>query len=127
MLGTECYAMAKSGRKFLKVTKNETKIAKNLRLTSKPATNPLKGTKYTRKVFAQMEKTLKTGRPDFHGFPRIVDNYACLGKQECIKGSDGIMRLKVNLEGGYQGYDGFFEWIIEENRSVNHRVFIPKH
>ena len=62
---------------------------------------------------------------DFHGFPRIVDNYAKLGRKELIQGGDEITRIKINLEGGYKGIDGYFEWIIEADGLINHRIFIP--
>ena len=70
-----------------------------------------------------MKNNLKTGKPDFHGFPQIVDNYATFGQKELIKGRDGITRVKISLEGSYKGQDGYFEWIIESNKSVNHRIF----
>ena len=94
---------------------------------SRASSNPLYGTKYTKKVLFQMENSLKTGKPDFHAFPRIVDNYAGLGKTELIKGKDGLARVKISLEGGYKRQDGCFEWILESDQSVNHRIFIPKH
>lgn len=72
-----------------------------------------------------MEKNLKSGLPDFHGFPKIVDNYAGFGQRELIKGKDGLTRMKINLDGSYKGLEGHFEWIIEANRLVNHRLFIP--
>jgi len=87
--------------------------------------NPLHGTRYSKKVLIQMEHNLKTGQPDFHGFPRIVDNYANFGQKELIKGNDGFNRVKISLDGGYKGLDGYFEWIIEVDKSVNHRLFIP--
>ena len=70
-------------------------------LSSKFLENPLKNTKYTKKIFAQMERNLKTGQTDFHGFPRIVDNYAGLGKKELIQGRDKLTRMKVTVEGAY--------------------------
>lgn len=72
-----------------------------------------------------MENNLKTGQPDFHGFPKIVDNYASKGQRELIKGKDGLTRTKITIDGGYKGLDGHFEWIIEADSSVNHRLFIP--
>lgn len=72
-----------------------------------------------------MEKNLKTGKTDSHGFPKIVDNYAGLGKKEFILGRDGLNRTKIMLEGGYKGQNGYFEWIIEANDTINHRIFIP--
>jgi hypothetical protein len=35
--------------------------------------------------------------------------------------------VKIALEGSYKGEDGHFEWILEANNSVNHRIFIPNH
>jgi hypothetical protein len=72
-----------------------------------------------------MENNLKTGQPDFHGFPRIADNYAHLGKKDLIKGNDGFFRTKISLEGGYKGRGGYFEWILEADNTINHRKFIP--
>jgi len=88
--------------------------------------NPLKGTSYSQKVLNQVKPNGKTGLPDFHGFPQIVDNYASLGSKELITGRDGISRIKVSLSGNYQGKDGHFEWIIESNKMVNHRLFLPR-
>jgi hypothetical protein len=80
--------------------------------------NPLNGTRYSDKVLHQMQNNLKTGRPEFHGFPRIVDNYANFGRKELIKGKDGLSRTKVSVDGGYKGRDGDFEWIIESDKSI---------
>jgi hypothetical protein len=52
-----------------------------------------------------------------------VDNYAGFGRQELFKGGDGIERIKIVLGGEYRGIDGHFEWIIEPDKSVNHRLF----
>ena len=87
--------------------------------------NPLKGTSYTTKVLDQMRCNARTSLPDFHGFPRIVDNYASLGSKELIVGKDGIGRIKISLPGGYRGKEGYFEWIIENNNTINHRLFVP--
>lgn len=89
--------------------------------------NPLQGTRYSSKVLEQMQPNAKTGHPDFHGFPRIVDNYADIGQKELIVGKDGHIRTKISVEGGYQGRDGTFEWILESDDFVNHRLFVPKH
>ena len=72
-----------------------------------------------------MQPALKTGRPDLHGVPRIVDNYADLGQQELLRGGDGVLRRRLSLRGSYQGKDGSFEWIIESDNSINHRIFVP--
>jgi len=90
------------------------------------ANNPLTETRYTGKVLDQMRLNAQTATPDFHAFPRIVDNYAAFGRQEIIIGGDRAARLKVSLPGSYQSRDGLFEWIIESNKTVNHRLFVPK-
>lgn len=96
-----------------------------LKKPSKLPENPLRNMRYTKKVLMQMERNLKTGKTDFHGFPRMVDNYAGFGKKELIQGKDRLTRMKITLEGTYKRQDGYFEWIIESNGTVNHRVFIP--
>lgn len=95
------------------------------KLSSNISESPLKNTRYTKKVLAQMERNLKTGQTDFHGFPRTVDNYAGLGKKELIQGRDGLTRMKVTVKGAYKGKSGIFEWIVEADGSINHRIFIP--
>jgi len=79
--------------------------------------NPLQGTKYLTKVKGQMK------RADYHAFPNQVDSFAGLGKQRKIVSGDGISRLKIELEGFYRGKQGVFEWIIEPNNTINHRIF----
>lgn len=79
--------------------------------------NNLNNTAYTLKVRQQVE------RGDHHAFPYQVDNWAGLGKKVEITGRDGKKRLKIILEGSYDGKDGAFEWIIEGDRTVNHRLF----
>ena len=84
------------------------------------AKNPLKEVRYTDKVQGQMKQDI------YHGFPKEVDNFGGLGKSSQITGRDGIVRTKVELEGGYNNKDGVFEWIIEADGRVNHRLFVPK-
>ena len=91
----------------------------------KRGTNPLDETRFTDKVREQMRPNLKTGKTDNHGFPLQVDNFASEGMVTKIKGGDGIVRTKVELPGSLQGRDGTFEWIIEPDGSVNHRLFVP--
>ncbi len=101
-------------------------LPKRLANTPDLPSHPLKETKYSRKVLLQMEKTSKTGLPDFHGFPRIVDNYARYGTKAFITGNDGLNRIKISMNGSYKGRTGHFEWIIEADQLINHRIFIPK-
>ncbi len=86
--------------------------------------NPLKDTVYSPKVLRQMRVNARTAQPDFHAFPRIVDRYAGFGRRELIRGRDGLSRTKITLPGGYQDKNGYFEWIIESNNTINHRIFI---
>lgn len=72
-----------------------------------------------RKVREQMRKS------DNHGFPAEVDNYAGEGTTSSLTGGDRIVRTKVELRGSYKGKDGTFEWIIEPDRTINHRYFNP--
>ena len=81
--------------------------------------NPLKGTRYTDKVLGDMK------RGDYHSFPNIVDNFGGLGKVRNIVGGDGVMRTKVEISGAYRGKSGIFEYIIESDGYINHRLFKP--
>lgn len=119
------YGAVKGAISISKLARMPAHIARISKSISRLPSNPLQGTKYSRKVLLQMEANLKTGQPDFHGFPKLVDNYANLGQREIIRGRDGIHRLKINLDGGYKGQNGHFEWIIETDKSVNHRLFVP--
>lgn len=80
--------------------------------------NPLDGTTYTDKVKRQME-----GADLDHNFPSIIDKQAAGAKVKTITGGDGIDRTKVELPGSINGKDGSFNWIIEPDKTVNHRQF----
>lgn len=101
------------------------RMPNNLNTELNTAPNPLEGTKYTSKVLQQMKPSLKTGYTDYHGFPEIVDNYAGWGAKQYITGRDSIERVKISLEGAYRGIEGNFEWLIEPDMSINHRLFVP--
>jgi hypothetical protein len=73
-----------------------------------------------------MRTNSKTAQTDFHGFPRVVDNYAKFGRIESLVGRDGISRTKISLPGGYRGREGNFEWIVEVDKTINHRLFVSK-
>lgn len=76
---------------------------------------------YSPKVLSQMKT------PDFHGFPRIVDNYinTSYAQKYLLTGDDGLVRMVVDIPGGYMGREGVFRYIIEPDFSVNHRMFHP--
>jgi hypothetical protein len=80
--------------------------------------NPLDGTKYTDKVKRQM-----SGNDLDHNFPSLIDKQADAAMVRKITGGDGIERTKVELPGSINGKDGNFSWIIEPNKTVNHRQF----
>jgi RHS repeat-associated protein len=80
--------------------------------------NPLNGTKYTDKVLRQMK-----GKDLDHNFPSLVDKQADAAKVKIITGGDGIERTKVELPGSINGKDGNYSWIIEPDKTINHRQF----
>lgn len=83
--------------------------------------NPLANIRYTEKVVKQMKQG------DYHAFPRSVEAYGKQGRVKTITGGDGKKRKLVEIEGGYRGKDGVFEFIIEpDGKTVNHRLFKPK-
>lgn len=86
------------------------------------ATNPLDGTTYTEKVETQMSNSSDTD----HGFPSAIDKEAGNGTQTTITGGDGTKRTKVSLPGKVNGRKGNYTWIIEPNKTVNHRQFEAK-
>lgn len=120
--------VCKEGKDFLQRLKDQG-VPPNVRRKAfesrlrQHADNPLDGTTYTAKVQGQMRPNLRTGIPENHGFPRIVDNYAGQGKQSVFQGGDGVWRTKVELPGSYRGKNGVFEGIIEPDGFVNHRFF----
>ncbi len=48
------------------------------------------------------------------------------GQKTTIIGGDKVPRTKITLEGPYKGKESHFEWIIEPDNTVNHRLFVPK-
>ncbi len=86
--------------------------------------NPLEGATYTGKVRQQIRPNQRTGTTDNHGFPLVVDNFAGRGTTRQITGGDGVVRTRVELSGSYRGKEGTFEWIVEPDGTVNHRLFV---
>ncbi len=81
--------------------------------------NPLANTTYTSKVLRQMWSD------EYHGFPKIIDNFGSSGKISDIVGVDKIVRTKLEIPGSLNGKNGIFEYIIESDKSINHRLFKP--
>ena len=79
--------------------------------------NPLSDIIYSAKVKIQMEWS------DFHGFPKIVDNYGDLGSQTEVIGGDGQLYTRLEIGGSYRGYDGYFVYMWDATGICNHRTF----
>ncbi|WP_163583477.1 T7SS effector LXG polymorphic toxin [Gracilibacillus saliphilus] len=82
-----------------------------------------------------------------HGFNDIIDNYVKYADEFELVGGDGINRKLYQIEGGLKYYDykdiynkdlrikerketvidnkGIFEWIVDPNKGITHRRFIP--
>ena len=45
------------------------------------------------------------------------------GTKRTIQGGDGITRTEIILPGSINGKSGSYQWIIEPNGMVNHRLF----
>jgi hypothetical protein len=80
---------------------------------------PLAGTRYTSKVIDDI------ARGDRHAFPLEVDNFAGDATVTPLRGGDGVLRQKVVLPGYWRGEQGTFQWIIEPDKAVNHRLWVP--
>ena len=86
------------------------------------ASNPLAGTTYSAKVQSQMAQPGDL----YHGFPSIIDQFAGEGSMSNIVGNDGTTRSLLELPGAVNGKSGNFQWIIEPDNTVNHRLFVPQ-
>ncbi len=91
-------------------------LVHNCNVTKKA--NPLDGTTFTDKVKRQMN-----GKDTDHNFPSLVDKKADTASVKKITGGDGVERTKVELPGSINGKDGNFSWIIEPDKTINHRQF----
>ena len=84
--------------------------------------NFFENAKYTSKVNAQIQKD------NYHGFPKTIDELARkYGKTSVYTGSkDAVPRLKLEIEGSYNGKKGIFEYMRNADGTINHRLFVPK-
>jgi hypothetical protein len=96
-----------------------TRLGARLLRSADDGVGALRGTRYTQKVIDDI------GRGDFHAFPLEVDNFVEGASVTSFRGGDGVVRQKVSLPGSYGGRDGNFEWIIEPDKTINHRFFQP--
>ena len=60
-----------------------------------------------------------------HAFNNIIDNYAGKAKSFPLKGGDGKTRTLYQISGGLNDKKGVFEWIVDSEKGVTHRRFIP--
>lgn len=79
------------------------------------------GTNYTSKVLNQMQG----GAGEFHSFPESVRAFESAGSVRSITGGDGIVREILEIPGSYSGRDGLFQFIKNQDATINHRLFVP--
>ena len=80
--------------------------------------NPLLNIIYSPKVIKQMTQDI------YHGFPKSVEGFGHYGTTKKIFGNDGIERTLIEIPGTYNGKEGIFEFIIENDGIIcNHRFF----
>jgi RHS repeat-associated protein len=88
--------------------------------TANSASTFFEGTNYTSKVFRQMSNV----KDSFHGFPSSVEGYATkFGRSSTKIGGDGKVYQWLELQGGFRGRTGNFEFIKDANGVINHRFF----
>jgi len=108
--------------------------------------NPLQGTTYTKKMVDRIRGGGVNMKLDpEHGFPLAVDESARFGRFLIPPSRDPLRRVMIEVDGSLLNrkkadlylidpekvkreelYDeGVFQWLIEPNREVNHRRFIP--
>ena len=82
-----------------------------------------------RKISNPIVKSTRIGNANkldpHHAFPNIIDNYAGKAKTFSLKGADGKTRELYQIKGSLRGKDGIFEWILDKEKGVTHRRFIP--
>ncbi len=81
------------------------------------ATSFFTGTYYSSKVVGQIKKG------DFHSFPEEVKLFESLGTSKTFTGGDGNIYHRLDISGGYRGYEGNFEFIKNSSGEINHRFF----
>ena len=80
--------------------------------------NPLLNIIYSPKVIKQMTQDI------YRGFPKSVDGFGHYGTTKKIFGNDGIERTLIEIPGTYNGKEGIFEFIIENDGiTCSHRFF----
>ena len=63
---------------------------------------------------------------DYHAFPDSVTAFGDMANAEQIIGGDGVIRMKYEIAGSYNGKNGVFQFIIEpDGYTCNHGLFVP--
>lgn len=62
---------------------------------------------------------------EYHDFHKIVDNFGRFAQRFDLIGNDKILRDLYQIEGSLNGKVGIFEWIVDYNVGITHRLFIP--
>lgn len=63
------------------------------------------------------------GKDTDQNFPSLVYKQVDAASVKKITRRDRIERAKVELPGSINGKDGNFSWIIEPDKTINHRQF----
>jgi RHS repeat-associated protein len=103
-----------SDHDFYVVTVDTAVLVHNCPMTD---SNPLSGTTYSPKVLSQMASG------DAHSFPSLVDSQADWSDAASAEGGDGSWYLHVNVPGAVNGESGFYQYIVDENGVINHRMW----
>ncbi len=116
--------IAKVTDKTIDAVKTAKKVDKAVD-TAKATKKISKGKKITNSI-TKVKRVGKATKLDaHHAFPDIIDNYAGRAKIFSIKGADGKKRKLYQINGSLNGKDGIFEWILDNDKGVTHRRFIP--
>lgn len=74
--------------------------------------------------FGTMQR--KVACPLLRTFPRHIDSIATKNDVSKMTGGDGTVRTLVEMQGNVNGKPDVFQYIIEPNGTINHRLFMPK-
>ncbi|MBO5059787.1 MAG: DUF2247 family protein [Clostridia bacterium] len=92
---------------------------------AKVAGRTSKGKKISNAILKSNRVGKATKTDAHHAFPNIIDNYAGKAQTFSLKGADGKRRTLYQIKGSLNGKNGIFEWILDNERGVTHRRFIP--
>ena len=82
--------------------------------------NPLARVTYSDAVISKMSNA-PIG--EYHNFSMIIDNFGSSGRMIHKVGGDGAKYIYLTIEGSFTKTPGVFEYIIDTNNQVTHRLF----